>query len=92
MAPEILTRKPYGQSVDWWAFGVMLFTMLNGVYPFGDGEDIIKNIRQRGYASHDFIRPDAQDLIRRVLTNFKVVTRCRTIAALRKLARGRQRN
>eukprot|EP01062_Namystynia_karyoxenos_P051677 TRINITY_DN406_c0_g1_i1.p1 TRINITY_DN406_c0_g1~~TRINITY_DN406_c0_g1_i1.p1 ORF type:complete len:932 (+),score=240.75 TRINITY_DN406_c0_g1_i1:398-2797(+) len=38
MAPEIvqasIQRSPYGLEVDWWAFGVLIFTMLTGCYPF----------------------------------------------------------
>jgi novel protein kinase C epsilon type len=34
MAPEILKNLPYGQGVDWWAVGVMLFEMLTGELPF----------------------------------------------------------
>lgn len=38
IAPEIILYQPYGASVDWWAFGVLLFEMLAGQPPF-DGED-----------------------------------------------------
>jgi serine/threonine protein kinase len=38
IAPEIILYKPYGKSVDWWAYGVLLFEMLAGQPPF-DGED-----------------------------------------------------
>jgi len=38
MAPEIINFKPYGKSVDWWAYGVLLFEMLVGKAPF-NGED-----------------------------------------------------
>jgi novel protein kinase C epsilon type len=34
MAPEIVKNLPYGQGVDWWAVGVMLFEMLTGGPPF----------------------------------------------------------
>merc|ERR550532_1910536 len=38
IAPEIIHCNPYNKSVDWWAFGVLLYEMLVGQPPF-DGED-----------------------------------------------------
>lgn len=38
IAPEIILYKPYGKSVDFWAFGVLTYEMLAGQPPF-DGED-----------------------------------------------------
>ncbi|KAI5959964.1 PKC1 [Candida margitis] len=44
MAPEIVAGKNYTRSVDWWAFGVLLFQMLLCQSPFkGDDEDDIFN-------------------------------------------------
>ena len=42
MAPEILLSNRYGKAVDWWSFGVLIFVMLAGRYPFhGDDENQI---------------------------------------------------
>jgi serine/threonine protein kinase len=34
MAPEIIRSKGYNQSVDWWAFGILLYEMMFGFSPF----------------------------------------------------------
>lgn len=33
-APEIIKRKPYGRSVDWWSFGIILYEMIFYETPF----------------------------------------------------------
>jgi len=39
MAPEIVKNLPYGQGVDWWAVGVMIFEMITGNLPFHSDEE-----------------------------------------------------
>ncbi|CAH8589293.1 unnamed protein product [Schistosoma intercalatum] len=34
MAPEIILNKGYHHSVDWWAFGILLYEMTTGYPPF----------------------------------------------------------
>ena len=34
LAPEVVSRTPYGRSVDWWALGCLLVEMLTGKPPF----------------------------------------------------------
>lgn len=34
MAPEIAKGLPYGEPVDWWSYGVTLYVMRTGYYPF----------------------------------------------------------
>jgi serine/threonine protein kinase len=34
IAPEILLKKPYQSSVDIWSFGVMVYYMISGEFPF----------------------------------------------------------
>ncbi|XP_026761786.1 serine/threonine-protein kinase S6KL [Galleria mellonella] len=33
MAPEVLSREPYGHAVDWWSLGVIVCRMLTNEYP-----------------------------------------------------------
>jgi len=39
MAPEMLLAQAYDFAVDWWALGVLLFTMLKGRLPFDAAEE-----------------------------------------------------
>ncbi|KAF8938615.1 hypothetical protein BGZ58_000492 [Dissophora ornata] len=44
MAPEVLSRKGYLESVDWWSLGVVMFELLFGKRPFrGKSNDLLTN-------------------------------------------------
>ncbi|OHS96005.1 AGC family protein kinase [Tritrichomonas foetus] len=34
IAPEIISRKPYGPEIDWWAVGILTYELLYGQTPF----------------------------------------------------------
>ncbi|KAM7304740.1 microtubule-associated serine/threonine-protein kinase 3-like [Ixodes scapularis] len=34
MAPEILKRRPYGRSADWWSVGIVMYKLMTGRVPF----------------------------------------------------------
>lgn len=70
VAPEVILRKPYNKSVDWWSFGILLYEMLVGKSPFGeDGSRDIKHQRilKNKIFYPDYITNDATDLIRKFL-------------------------
>ncbi|KAG0026878.1 hypothetical protein BGZ82_009260 [Podila clonocystis] len=44
MAPEVLLRKGYFESVDWWSLGVVMFELLFGKRPFrGKSNELLTN-------------------------------------------------
>lgn len=73
MAPEMLLRyksEGYSKSVDWWAFGVLLFEMLSGSNPFEDKDpmSVYENILQMRFTLPKFFSPTASNLILSLLT------------------------
>lgn len=43
-APEIICHRPYNQTVDIWSFGVVIYILLTGMYPFnGESPPIIES-------------------------------------------------
>jgi len=38
LAPEVVSRKPYDNLVDWWSLGILIYHMLVGTMPFTHSE------------------------------------------------------
>jgi len=71
MAPEIILGRQYDISVDWWAFGVLVYECLAGVSPFAarDQKVTCRQIVQRKFSfpKSSAFDQDACDLINRLL-------------------------
>jgi serine/threonine protein kinase len=69
MAPEILSHLKYGRSVDWWAFGVLIYVMLSGKYPYksnGSTPDLLLQITRCGPVYPCAAGPITKSLMRAV--------------------------
>ena len=71
MAPEIVQKKEYtGQSIDVWALGVILYTLLAGFFPFrGQSEkDLFRKISRGLFQMPDCISIEAKRVLTKLLT------------------------
>lgn len=69
VAPEMIASGAYGQSVDAWALGVLVYELLVGSPPF-EGKNanaVYKNIVFSRLEPPPFLNPDSIDLIKRLL-------------------------
>lgn len=73
-APELLSRLPYGQKVDCWSLGVILYIMLGGKMPFygkNDQDIAMKILKKRASMSGPkwaSASPEAKALVSGLLT------------------------
>ncbi|BET01803.1 unnamed protein product [Nesidiocoris tenuis] len=69
LAPEIILRKGYGHSVDWWTLGVLIFEMAAGYPPFTakDTMKLYEKIIACKYAFPSNFTSDVKDIIRNIL-------------------------
>ena len=67
MAPEILQQKGYGQEVDWWTIGTLLFEMLSGLPPFydDDTQEMYRNILFKPLEFTEEIKPVVRSVCER---------------------------
>ena len=75
IAPEILSRKGYTKSCDWWSVGVILYEMIVGEPPFRDDTVLGTQAKVISYKSTlripDGVKisPEAKDLIFKLCTD-----------------------
>ncbi|KAL4491230.1 hypothetical protein ABPG72_021616 [Tetrahymena utriculariae] len=71
MAPEILKQKSYGFEVDVYSFGVILYYMVQGKFPFYENNDrqLLNKIKQQNIQFSDDkpVSLEFQDLIKSML-------------------------
>ncbi len=74
IAPEVFGQTGYGQEIDWWSVGVILFEMLIGYPPFfsdNPSETCQKIVKWKQYFSIPLdanISLEAENLIRKLVT------------------------
>ena len=71
MAPEIVSKRAYhGGPTDIWALGIILYTLLNGVFPFqgGSEKELFSKIKQGLFKMPEGISNAARKLISKMLS------------------------
>ena len=68
MAPEIVKGKPYDYNVDWFSFGVVLYQLLSGDFPFKIKEEKIdETIYNQKVEYPEKMSDEAKDIISKLL-------------------------
>ncbi|KHN79910.1 Serine/threonine-protein kinase sgk-1 [Toxocara canis] len=69
LAPEILLKKPYDRTVDWWCLGSVLFEMLVGLPPFysKDRAEMYERILHQKLVVPPTATPTCKDILNKLL-------------------------
>lgn len=69
LAPEILRKRPYGASVDWWSLGTLLYEMITGLPPYYDRnrQTMYRKILEADMEPPDHMSLEAVDLCQKML-------------------------
>jgi len=83
VAPEILTGKPYDESVDMWSIGVILYILLGGYPPFIDDNQrkLFRKIRKGQYEFHEEYWGHVSDEAKNLISNLLCVNAQERITA-----------
>lgn len=68
MAPEMFGKQPYDCNVDWWALGILLYDLLNGLPPFRNKNrtKLIEAIKEAKPQYPKHFAPNSRDFISKV--------------------------
>lgn len=69
LAPEVLLGQPYGNLIDWWSLGVVMYELFTGMNPFDarDFDAVLNNILHSAIIIPDYVPPLAKDLMEKLL-------------------------
>jgi len=69
LAPEVLLGQPYGNLIDWWSLGVVLYELFTGMNPFDarDFDAVLNNILHSAVIIPEYVPSSAKDLIEKLL-------------------------
>jgi len=69
LAPEVLLGQPYGNAIDWWSLGVVMYELFTGMNPFDarDFDAVLNNILHSTIVIPDYVPPEARDVMEKLL-------------------------
>jgi len=69
LAPEVLLGQPYGNAIDWWSLGVVMYELFTGMNPFDAREfdAVLNNILHSTIVIPEYVPTAAKDLIEKLL-------------------------